>query len=89
MDFQLNKNLGKWRTQVNGKTVDKIFQVDFNKDRYEDIYLPWLFFITFVDFNKFLEIEGDFDGDHVAFPFLVRIKSRQTFISKEVVYSSA
>jgi hypothetical protein len=57
--------MGNWLTQLNGKTVDKIFQVDFNKDRNEDIYLPWLFFITFTDFDKFLDIEGDFDGDHI------------------------
>ncbi len=65
MNFQLNRNLGNWLRQLNGKTVDRIFQVDFNKDRNEDIYLPWLFFITFSDFGKFLEIEGDFDGDHI------------------------
>jgi hypothetical protein len=65
MNFQLNKNLGNWLTQLNGKTVDKIFQVDFNKDRNDDIYLPWLFFITFSDFEKFLEIEGDIEGDHI------------------------
>lgn len=65
MNFQLNKNLGNWLIQLNGKTVDKIFQVDFNKDRHEDIYLPWLFFITFSDFDRFIEIEGDFDGDHI------------------------
>jgi hypothetical protein len=65
MNFQLNKNLGNWLTQLNGKTVDKIYQVDFNKDIHEDIYLPWLFFITFSDFDRFLEIEGDFDGDHI------------------------
>jgi len=65
MDFQLTKNAGIWLSQLNGKTVDKILQVDFNKDRHEDIYLPWLFFITFSDFDKFLEIEGDFDGHHL------------------------
>lgn len=66
MNFELNnKNVGNWLTQLNGKTVDKIFQVDFNNDRHEDIYLPWLFFVTFTDFDKFLEIEGDFDGDHI------------------------
>lgn len=27
--------------------------------------MPWLFFIIFTDFDKFLEIEGDFDGDHI------------------------
>ena len=54
-----------WLKQLNGKEVDKIYQVDFNKDRHEDIYLPWLFFITFSDFDRFLEIEGDFDGDHI------------------------
>jgi len=65
MNFHLNKNLGNWLTQLNGKTVDKIYQVDFNKDRHEDVYLPWLFFITFSDFDRFLEIEGDFDGEHI------------------------
>ena len=65
MNFQLNKNLGIWLTELNGKTVDKIYQVDFKKGRHEDIYLPWLFFITFFDLDKFLEIEGDFDGDHI------------------------
>ena len=69
MNFQLNKNLGNWLTELNGRTVDKIFQVDYNKDRYEDIYLPWLFFITFLDLDKFLEIEGDFDGDHIRINF--------------------
>lgn len=65
MNFQLNINLGNWLTQLNGKIVDKIYQVDFNKKRYEDIYLPWLFFIIFSNFDHFLEIEGDFDGYHI------------------------
>jgi len=66
MDFQRNKNLGNWLSQLNGKTVDKIFQVDYHRvDTHEDGYLPWLFFITFTDFDKFLELEGDFDGDHI------------------------
>ena len=42
-----------------------MFQVDFNNDRDGDIYSPWLFLITFFDFDKFLEIEGDFDGEHI------------------------
>lgn len=66
MNFQLNNNLGNWLTQLNGKTVGKIFQVDYNGiDRHVDNYLPWLFFITFTEFDKFLEIEGDFDGVHI------------------------
>jgi hypothetical protein len=65
MNFQLNVNLGNWLTRLNGKTVDKIYQVDFNNDRHKDIYLPWMFFITFSDFDYFLEIEGDFDGEHI------------------------
>jgi aromatic ring-cleaving dioxygenase len=65
MNFQRNVNLGNWLTQLNGKTIEKIYQVDFNENRHDDIYLPWLFFITFSDFDLFLEIEGDFDGDHI------------------------
>jgi hypothetical protein len=65
MNFELHRNIGAWLPQLNGKTVDKIFQVDFNNDRQEDIYLPWLFFVTFTDLDKFLEIEGDFDGSHI------------------------
>jgi len=65
MNFQLNKNLRNWLTQLNGKTVDKIFQVDFNNDRHADIYLPWHFFVTFSDLDRYLEIEGDFDGNHI------------------------
>lgn len=70
MNFQLNNNLGNWLAQLNGKTVDKIYQVDYNSDRHDDIYLPWLFFITFVDFEQFLEIEGDFDGEHIRIKLL-------------------
>jgi hypothetical protein len=70
MNVQQKNNLGTWLTQLNGKTVGKIFQVDYNGvDRHEDSYLPWLFFITFTDFDKFLEIEGDFDGDHIKIKF--------------------
>lgn len=69
MNFQLNRSLGNWLTQLNGRTVGKIFQVDFNNDRHEDIYLPWLFIITFFDFDRFLEIEGDFDGEHIRINF--------------------
>ena len=69
MNFQLNRTLGNWLTELNGKTVDKIYQIDFNKNRHEDIYLPWLFFITFIDFDRFLEIEGDFDGNHIRINF--------------------
>lgn len=66
MNFQLNINLGNWLAQLNGKTVDKIFQVDYSGvERHEDRYLPWLFLMTFAGFDKFLEIEGDFDGDHI------------------------
>lgn len=65
MNLEVNKNLGNWLTHLNGQTVDKIFQIDYNNDRHNDDYLPWLFFITFLDLNKFLEIEGDFDGSHI------------------------
>lgn len=65
MNFKANTNPGLWLKQLNSKTIDKIFQVDFNNDRHEDCYLAWLFFITFSDLDKFLEIEGDFDHDHI------------------------
>ena len=54
-----------WLNQLNNKTIEKIFLVDFNNERHEDIYLPWLYFITFSDLNKFLEIEGDIGGVHI------------------------
>lgn len=65
MKSQINNNDIHWLKEINGKTIDKIFQVDYNKDRHADIYWPWLIFIAFKDFDKFLEIEGDFDGDHI------------------------
>jgi hypothetical protein len=67
MKIEPNQNHANWLSELNGKMVDKIFQVDYNfVDRDKDIYLPWLFFITFSDFDAFLEIEGDFDGVHIC-----------------------
>ncbi|WP_033962401.1 hypothetical protein [Psychroserpens jangbogonensis] len=51
--------------QIIGKTVDTIYQVDYNENKANDNYLPWTFFITFTEYDKFIEIEGDFDGDHI------------------------
>jgi hypothetical protein len=65
MNLQLNQNLGNWLTELNRKTVDKIYQIDYNNDRHEDDYLPFLFFMTFKDLEMFLEIQGDFDGVHI------------------------
>lgn len=65
----MNRNSGNWLKQLNGKTVDEIYQVDYNNNRHEDSYLPFLFFITFLDFDKYLEIEGDFDGGHIRINF--------------------
>ncbi len=70
MNFQLNGKTGNWLNQLNEKTVDKIYQVDFNKDRHSDHYLPWLFYLTFSDFDRSLEIEGDFDGSHIKINLL-------------------
>jgi len=64
VNFQLNTKLGIWLNQLNGKTINRIYQVDFNSGRH-GIYLPWFFFITFTNLDKFLEIEGDFDGEHI------------------------
>jgi len=65
MNFQLNGKIGIWLNKLNGKTVDKIYQVDYNNDRYNDDYLPWIFLITFAEFDQYLKIEGDFDGSHL------------------------
>ncbi|MGN7783855.1 hypothetical protein ACTJIJ_04990 [Niabella sp. 22666] len=65
MNFQLNQNLGSWLASLNGKTVSKIYQVDYNEKRYEDDYLPWLFLITFANHDQFLQIEGDLDAEHI------------------------
>ena len=56
--------MNNWLTQLNGKSVDKIYQIGFDNN-YEDIFLPALFFITFKDLNKFLEIDGDFEGNQI------------------------
>ena len=72
MTSHQNKNIDNWLTQLNGKTVIKIYQVDYNKNRTQDIYLPWLFFFLFSDFEKFLELEGDFDGQHIKINFYDR-----------------
>jgi len=65
MNFQLKQNLGNWLASLNGKTVSKIYQVDYNEKRHEDDYLPWLFLITFANHDQFLQIEGDFDAEHI------------------------
>ncbi len=65
MDFELNKGLGTWLTTLNRRTIEEVYQVDFIEDRLNDGYLPWILILTFKDFDKYLEIEGDFDGDHI------------------------
>ncbi|AUC84760.1 hypothetical protein CW731_05380 [Polaribacter sp. ALD11] len=65
MNFQLNGKTGIWLNKLNEKTVEKIYQVDFNNDRHNDEYLPWIFLITFCEFDLYLEIEGNFDGSHL------------------------
>lgn len=62
--------LEHWLTLLNGKTVEKILQVDFNEARTEDPYRPWLFFLQFSDWDQSLEIEGDLDGDHITLRLL-------------------
>ncbi|WP_396596774.1 hypothetical protein [Dokdonia sp. R86516] len=49
--------------QIIGQTVESVYQVDFNENK--DTHLPWLLLITFERFDKYLEIEGGFDGDHI------------------------
>ena len=65
MNFQLNKKTEIWLNKLNGKTVEKIYQVDYNNDRHNDDYLPWIFLIIFSEFDQYLEIEGDFNGSHL------------------------
>jgi len=57
--------LGDFLKLIIGKTVEEIYKVDYNNDTENDDYLPWLFFIKFIGFDKYLEVEGDFDGDHI------------------------
>jgi hypothetical protein len=64
MTFQ-SQNIGDSLHELNGQSINKIYQVDYNNNRDSDIYAPFLFFITFLNFDKFLEIEGDFDGEHI------------------------
>jgi hypothetical protein len=40
MNFQLNGKTGIWLKKLNGKTVKKIYQIDYNNDRHNDDYLP-------------------------------------------------
>jgi hypothetical protein len=51
--------------QIIGRTVDKIYQVDYNDNRDRDYYEPWIFWITFKEYDKYIKIEGDFDGEHI------------------------
>jgi hypothetical protein len=66
MNFELNnERLGTWLTVLNNRTIEEVYQVDFIEDRINDGYLPWILILTFRDFDKYVEIEGDFDGDHI------------------------
>jgi hypothetical protein len=72
MNFLQNTNLGDWLSQLNNKVVQEIYQVDYCEDRHDDIYLPWIFIMTFLNFNKYLEIEGDLDGSHIKINLIDR-----------------
>lgn len=67
---KMNQNIMNSLQELNGQSIDKIYQVDYNNNRHSDIYAPFLFFITFLNFGKFLEIEGDFDGEHIKISLL-------------------
>jgi hypothetical protein len=77
MNFQFDKMHKTWLHQLNGKTVANIYNVDYNHDRHKDTYLPWLFFITFINFEYFLEIEGDIDGIHLKISLTEKQKLAQ------------
>jgi hypothetical protein len=78
MNFEINKTLGTWLTILNNRTIENAYQVDFINDRLNDDYLPWIFILTFKDLDKYLEIEGDFDGDHIKISIadIGRLKKR-------------
>jgi hypothetical protein len=49
-----------------GKVIKRIYYVDYNyEDCDTDIYKPFIYFIIFRDSTTFLEVIGDFDGDHI------------------------
>jgi len=49
--------------QLTGKTIDKIYKAGMQMG--SDQYSAWFFIFTFIEFDKFLEIEGDIDGIHI------------------------
>ena len=65
LDFKDIESLIDYYQVINGKIVSRIYQVDYNNEPEKDIYLPWLFYLSFKDFDYFLEIEGDIDGQHL------------------------
>ena len=65
LDLKDIESLIDYYQVINGKIVSRIYQVDYNNEPEKDIYLPWLFYLSFKDFDYFLEIEGDIDGQHL------------------------
>lgn len=51
--------------QVIGKTVKRIYLIDFENEPDNDIYSPWQVLIDFEEFDKFLNVEDAYDGDHI------------------------
>lgn len=51
--------------QVIGKIVKAIYLIDFEDEPENDIYSPWQILIDFKDFDKYLDVEDAYDGDHI------------------------
>jgi hypothetical protein len=51
--------------QVVGKTVKTIHLIDFEEELKSNDYSPWQVLIGFEEFDKFLNFEDAYDGDHI------------------------
>lgn len=52
--------------QLIGRTIKVIYLIDYEEDPDNDIYSPWQVLIGFEEFDKFLDIEDAYDGDHIC-----------------------
>lgn len=65
MNFSKIENIGEWLKKINDLFISKIYFVDYTNQKDDDSYLPFIYFLLFKNFDYFIEIEGDFDGEHL------------------------